>query len=44
MTFQPLKPLVIWVGYSHFFAGGYVSATGPSNDADFGYAQAKIDF
>jgi hypothetical protein len=44
MTFQPVKPLVIWVGYSHFFSGGYVSATGPSNDADFGYAQATINF
>ena len=31
-------------GYSHFFAGGYVSATGPSDDADFGYAQATINF
>jgi len=44
MTFQPVKPLVIWVGYSHFFTGGYVSATGPSDDADFGYAQATINF
>ncbi len=44
MTFQPVKPLVIWLGYSHFFSGGYVSATGPGDDADFGYAQATITF
>ena len=44
ITFQPVKPLVIWIGYSHFFSGGYVSASGPSGDADFGYAQAAISF
>jgi len=44
MTFQPVKPLVIWVGYSHFFAGSYVCATGACDDADFGYAQATINF
>ena len=44
MTFQPVKPLVIWVGYSHFFAGSYVCATGACDDADFGYAQVTINF
>jgi hypothetical protein len=44
MTFQPVKPLVIWVGYSHFFAGSYVCATGACDDADFGYAQMTINF
>lgn len=44
MTFQPVKPLVIWVGYSHFFSGSYVCATGACDDADFGYAQATINF
>src|SRR5438876_3127965 len=44
MTFQPVKPLVILVGYSHFFSGGYVCATGACDDADFGYAQATINF
>jgi hypothetical protein len=29
-------------GYSHFFTGQYVRDTGPSNDADFFYLQAKI--
>ena len=31
-------------GYSHFFAGGYLSGTGRSDDADFGYIQAKLTF
>ena len=31
-------------GYSHFFAGDYLSDTGPSDDADFGYVQAKLTF
>ena len=44
ITCQPVKSLVFLVGYSHFFAGDYVSATGPSDDADFGYVQATINF
>jgi hypothetical protein len=44
ITYQPVKFLVFWAGYSHFFAGSYVSATGPSDDADFGYVQATISF
>ena len=31
-------------GYSHFFAGDYLSDTGHSDDADFGYVQAKLTF
>ena len=31
-------------GYSHFFAGDYLADTGPSDDADFGYVQAKLIF
>ena len=31
-------------GYSHFFAGGYLSDTGASDDADFGYVQATVSF
>lgn len=31
-------------GYSHFFAGDYLADTGPSDDADFGYLQAKVTF
>jgi hypothetical protein len=44
VTYQPVKFLNIWAGYSHFFAGDYLSATGPSDDADFGYVQATISF
>jgi hypothetical protein len=44
ITYQPIKSLVFWAGYSHFFAGSYLSATGPSDDADFGYVQATISF
>jgi hypothetical protein len=44
ITYQPVKFLVLWAGYSHFFSGSYVSATGPSDDADFGYVQATISF
>jgi hypothetical protein len=44
VTYQPLKFLNIWAGYSHFFAGDYLNATGPSDDADFGYVQATISF
>lgn len=31
-------------GYSHFFAGDYLADTGPADDADFGYVQAKLTF
>lgn len=44
VTYQPVKFLIVWAGYSHFFAGDYLKATGPSEDADFGYVQATINF
>jgi hypothetical protein len=44
VTYQPFKPLTIWAGYSHFFAGDYLNATGRSDDADYGYVQATISF
>ena len=31
-------------GYSHFFAGDFIEDTGPSEDIDFFYAQAKFTF
>jgi hypothetical protein len=31
-------------GYSHFFTGGFVEATGPSSDADFVYTMLTIQF
>lgn len=36
--------LTVDVGYSHFFAGDYLEQTGPSDDADFAYAQAAVKF
>jgi len=44
ITYQPVKFLSIWTGYSHFFAGDYLKATGANDDADFGYVQATINF
>jgi hypothetical protein len=38
------KHLLLEGGYSHFFAGDYLSDTGPDSDADFGYMMAKIMF
>ncbi|MCP5557048.1 MAG: alginate export family protein [Verrucomicrobiaceae bacterium] len=38
------KNLSFLVGYSHFFAGSYLSDTGAGDDADFGYAQVQINF
>jgi len=38
------KNLSFLVGYSHYFAGDYLSDTGASSDADFGYAQVQINF
>ncbi|MCA9399999.1 MAG: alginate export family protein [Candidatus Omnitrophica bacterium] len=31
-------------GYSHFFAGDFLKDTGPSDDADFVYAQTVLEF
>jgi hypothetical protein len=38
------KNVKLEAGYSHFFAGDYLSATGASDDADFGYVMATIAF
>ena len=43
-TWNVNKHLQIEGGYSHFFAGDYLGDTGPSDDADFGYVQAKLTF
>jgi hypothetical protein len=43
-SYQPVKFLILWAGYSHFFAGDYLRDTGPSDDADFGYVQATLSF
>ncbi len=31
-------------GYSHFFAGAYLAATGPSDDADFAYLMFTLNY
>lgn len=43
-TWNVCKNFQLEGGYSHFFAGDYLHDTGPSDDADFGYVQAKITF
>jgi hypothetical protein len=43
-TYQPFKFLAFQAGYSHFFAGDYLSDTGPGDDADYGYLQAAVTF
>ena len=44
VTWNVRKELQIQGGYSHFFAGSYLSDTGPSSDANFGYLQAILTF
>lgn len=44
VTYAPKKWLSFMVGYSHFFAGDYLSDTGASDDADFAYAQVTFKF
>jgi hypothetical protein len=44
VTWNVNKHLQVEGGYSHFFAGDYLADTGPSDDADFGYVQAKLTF
>jgi hypothetical protein len=44
VTWNVNKYLQVEGGYSHFFAGDYLSDTGPSDDANFGYVQAKLTF
>ena len=43
-TWKVRRELQIQAGYSHFFAGSYLSDTGAHSDADFGYVQATITF
>ena len=32
------------IGYSHFFAGADLAATGPSDDADFAYWMMTLNY
>jgi Alginate export len=43
-TWKPTKNFTIQAGYSHFFAGDSLKATGAHDDADFGYLSVGIDF
>ncbi|WP_166442842.1 alginate export family protein [Phragmitibacter flavus] len=44
VSWKAAKHLSFLAGYSHFFAGDYLKATGASDDADFAYVQMTIDF
>lgn len=44
VRWSPREYLKFDAGYSHFFAGNYLSDTGTSDDADFGYVQATLKF
>jgi hypothetical protein len=44
VTWKVNRVFQIQAGYSHFFAGTYLSDTGASDDADFGYLQATLTF
>ena len=43
-NYQPFKFLSFQAGFSHFISGAYVRATGPDNNANFGYVQALVNF
>jgi hypothetical protein len=42
--YQATNFMGIWAGYSHFFAGDFLSQTGADDDADFVYAQTTFNF
>ena len=44
VKWKATEHLTVEVGYSHFFAGQYLSDTGASDDADFAYVQAGVTF
>jgi hypothetical protein len=44
VRFSPVKPVKIWAGWSHFFAGSFVEDTGRSPDMDWFFAQAVVEF
>lgn len=43
-NYKPSDWFTVEVGYSHFFAGDYVSDTGQDDDADWGYLMTTITF
>jgi hypothetical protein len=44
LSYKVSKNLSLQAGYSHFFAGDYLKATGAHGNAQFGYVQVQIDF
>lgn len=44
VTWNVNKNVNVQAGYSHFFAGAYLADTGPSDDANFGYVMATLNF
>ncbi len=44
VTWNVNKWATVQAGYSHFFAGQYLSDTGADSDADFGYVQTTFNF
>ncbi len=44
MSWKAADWLSVIVGYSHFFAGGYLHDTGGSSDADFVYLMTQLRF
>ena len=44
VAWKPEKWLSLQAGYSHFFAGSHLKASGAADDADFFYTSLQIDF
>ena len=44
VTYAASSHLTLTTGYSHFFVGDYLNATGASSDADFVYLMTSIKF
>ena len=44
VSYAPCAEFALTAGYSHFFAGSYLSDTGASSDADFVYVMTSVKF
>jgi hypothetical protein len=44
VTYECTKNVKVQAGYSHFFAGDYLSDTGADSDADFGYVMTTFSY
>jgi Alginate export len=44
VSYKASKNVMLQAGYSHFFAGDYLSASGASDDASFAYGSVQFDF